>query len=319
MVAGVPASYFSLSPSRAHSISPGPRPLLTKPSLTPGINLPPPPLPLRHAPTLSWAPHFSLPLCPEAPAAPLPSLFRGPPPPPQGFGPSSNHIPSPAPAPSHPLIPAPAQCPSAVLGPGQPPPAARLSLRHFPAPTLLLFPDRGPLPSVRPASPPTRTWAMRIHFSSRCALCGAARPGGPSTEPSTQPVTVLNWVTVARTVGATPAAPGRSRCDHTEPRHSQGRTREKSSWAERGAWKWVGRSCAQRDVPPPPVGPGPSPRPAGSAARPPRLHRSPGAQGLPAPILPPLASSLRGSLHRESGQLLEVLREHSRGLKTRKF
>ena len=70
---------------------------------------------------------------------------------------------------------------------------------------------------------------MRIHFSSRYALCGAARPGSPSTEPSTQPVTVLNWVTVARTVGAMLVAPGRSRCDHTEPRHSKGRRREKSS------------------------------------------------------------------------------------------
>jgi hypothetical protein len=61
------------------------------------------------------------------------------------------------------------------------------------------------------ASSLMHTWAMRIHFSMRCALCEAARPGAASTEPSTQPVTVLNWATVARTVGEMPAAPGRSR------------------------------------------------------------------------------------------------------------
>lgn len=63
----------------------------------------------------------------------------------------------------------------------------------------------------RPSPILMQTWAMRIHFSMRCALCEAARPGAASTEPSTQPVTALNWATVARTVGEMPAAPGRSR------------------------------------------------------------------------------------------------------------
>lgn len=71
--------------------------------------------------------------------------------------------------------------------------------------------DPRPAAEPRPSPILMHTWAMQIHFSMRCALCEAARPGAASTEPSTQPVTALNWATVARTVGEMPEAPGRSR------------------------------------------------------------------------------------------------------------